>query len=39
LPKFWKVSPTIPTARPQAKPPEESDAPGVVINENVIAAR
>jgi glutamate synthase (NADPH/NADH) large chain/glutamate synthase (ferredoxin) len=38
LPKFWKVSPSIPTAQPIPEPLKEPEATGTVINENVIAA-
>jgi len=39
LPHFWKVSPTIPTAKPVPTPDPAPEAPGVVINEDVIASR
>jgi len=39
LPKFWKVSPSIPAAKPIPEPAKEAEATGTVINENVIASR
>ncbi len=39
LPKFWKVSPTVPEAKPLPVPAKEPEATGTVINENVIASR
>jgi len=38
LPKFWKVSPTVPAAQPIPEPAKEADATGTVINENIIAS-
>jgi glutamate synthase (NADPH/NADH) large chain/glutamate synthase (ferredoxin) len=37
--KFWKVSPNVPSAKPVSKPSVQSEAPGKVINEEVIASR
>jgi glutamate synthase domain-containing protein 3 len=38
-PLFWKVSPNVPVAKPVPEPSKEPEAPGEVINENVIASK
>ncbi len=37
--KFWKVSPSVPTAKPVPAPSKEPEATGPVISEEVIASR
>jgi glutamate synthase (NADPH/NADH) large chain/glutamate synthase (ferredoxin) len=37
--KFWKVSPSVPTAKPVPEPSKEPEATGPVISEDVIASR
>ena len=39
LSKFWKVSPSVPTAKPVPTPSKEPEAAGPVISEAVIASR
>ncbi|MDX2079938.1 MAG: glutamate synthase large subunit [Terrimicrobiaceae bacterium] len=39
LPKFWKVSPNVPTAKPIPEPAGSADAAGTVISEDVLAAK
>ena len=38
-PLFWKVSPNVPVAKPLPEPSKEPEAPGKVINEDVIASK
>ncbi len=39
LPKFWKVSPSVPVAKPVPEPAKEAEATGTVISEAVNVAR
>jgi glutamate synthase domain-containing protein 3 len=38
-PKFWKVSPNVPTAKPVEKPAKQGEKTGAVISEDVTASR
>ena len=38
-PKFWKVSPNVPSAKPVLKPAKQGEKTGAVISEDVTASR